>query len=161
MKKLNIRPFSTPLIIGVGIFSALTALLMLLGAESPLKFAHEVAGVAFSVAIVLHISTNWRPFKRYFLQCGIVITTLAWIAGVALVTTSSFLGNREPDRLVVEKIEQASLSAVARVTGLSDNELVILLVNYGIAVEDTSLTIEQLADKLGVETDAILLSVFR
>ena len=59
MRKFNIRPFSTPLIIGAGIFSSLTGLLMLLGAEDPLKFSHEIAGVAFSVAILLHISTNW------------------------------------------------------------------------------------------------------
>ena len=63
MKKLNIRPFSTPLIIGAGIFSATTGLLMFFVSEDPFKFAHEIVGIGFAVAIVLHISTNWRPFQ--------------------------------------------------------------------------------------------------
>ena len=64
MKKLNLRPFSTPLIIGTGLFSATTGLLMFFVSEDPFKYAHEIIGIGFSVAILLHIYTNWRPFNQ-------------------------------------------------------------------------------------------------
>ena len=68
MKRTNIQGFSTPLIIGAGIFVAITGLIMFFIIEDPFKFAHELVGIGFAVAIVLHITSNWRSFKRYFLQ---------------------------------------------------------------------------------------------
>lgn len=161
MKKLNIRPFSTPLIIGAGIFSALTGLLMFFVSEDPFKFAHELVGIGFSVAIVLHISTNWRPFKRYFKQRGVAIITLAWVVGISLVTTSALLNRGESDRLVVEQIERTSIFTLSQVVGMSENALVIQLANDGFVVDDPEITVEELAEHLEVDTDDILLSVFR
>ena len=73
MKKLNIRRFATPLIIGAGLVSAITGLLMFFITEDPFLFAHEIVGLGFSVAILLHIYTNWRPFKKYFSQRSVII----------------------------------------------------------------------------------------
>ena len=81
--------------------------------------------------------------------------------GISLVTTSIVLRRGEPDRLVVEKVEQVSLLMLSQVIGLSENALVVQLGNDGFVVEDTTLTVEELADQLGVDTDDILFSVFR
>ncbi len=76
MKKLNIRRFATPLIIGAGVISAITGLLMFFTTEQPFLFAHEIVGLGFAVAIVLHIYTNWRPFKKYFSQRSVLMIAL-------------------------------------------------------------------------------------
>ena len=79
MKKRNIRRFAMPLIIGVGLISAMTGLLMFFITEQPFLFAHEIVGFGFSVAILLHIYTNWRLFQKYFSHRGVIIFVLAWL----------------------------------------------------------------------------------
>ena len=161
MKKLSIRPFSTPLIIGAGIFSALTGLLMFFGTENPFKLAHELVGIAFSVAIVLHISTNWRPFKRYFSQRSVTIILLAFFLGVGLVARTAIFDSDEPEELIMDKMEQTSIFTLSQVLGISEDALVIKLANDGFVVDDTRLTVDELAERFGADTDDILLSVFR
>ena len=51
MKNVNIRRWSTPLIIDTGIFVAITGPLMFFVTEFPFKFAHELVGIGFAVAI--------------------------------------------------------------------------------------------------------------
>lgn len=161
MKKLNIRPFSTPLIIGAGIFSATTGLLMFFVSEDPFKFAHEIVGIGFAVAIVLHISTNWRPFKRYFSQRGVIIIALALMMGVGMVISSAMLNRGEPEELIMETIEETSLDRLAPILGMEPYELVQQLATDGFTVENPQMTVEQISEELGVDTDDILLSVFR
>ena len=161
MKNLNTRQWSTPLTIGAGIFVAITGLLMFFVMEDPFKFAHELVGIGFSVAIVLHIISNWRSFKRYFSQRSVAIIALAWLIGISLVTTSAILSEEEPEELIVTQIEQTSITLLAPVVGMEVKELVDQLSNDGFAVDDPEMSIEQLADQHGADTDDILLSVFR
>ena len=161
MKKLNIRPFSTPLIIGAGIFSATTGLLMFFVSEDPFKFAHEIVGIGFAVAIVLHISTNWRPFKRYFSQRGVIIIALALMMGVGMVISSAMLNRGEPEELIMETIEQTSLDRLAPIIGMEPRELIQQLATDGFTVGNSRMTVEQISEELDVDTDDILLSVFR
>ena len=161
MKKLNIRPFSTPLIIGAGIFSATTGLLMFFVSEDPFKFAHEIVGIGFAVAIVLHISTNWRPFKRYFSQRGVIIIALALMMGVGMVISSAMLNRGEPEELIMETIEQTSLDRLAPIIGMEPHELIQQLATDGFTVGNSQMTVEQISEELDVDTDDILLSVFR
>lgn len=161
MKKLNVRSFSTPLIIGAGIFSAITGLLMFFGSENPFKYAHELVGIGFSVAIVLHIYTNWRPFKRYFSQRGVIIIALALLVGVSLVTRTAIFDRGEPEELIMDKMEQTSVVRLAPIVGMEVKELVDKLGNDGFPVEKPEMTVEQIADKHGADTDDILLSAFR
>ena len=162
MKSLNIRRWSTPLIIGAGIFVAITGLFMFFIAENPVKFAHEIVGITFSVAIVLHVLSNWRPFKRYFSQRGAVsIIALAWLIGISLVTTSMFLDKGEPEGLIVNQIEQTPITLLAPIVGMDVSELVDQLSDDGFVVDNPEMSIEQLAHRHDADTDDILLSVFR
>ena len=162
MKKLNIRQWSTPLTIGAGIFAATTGLIMFFVAEDPVKFAHELVGIGFSVAIVLHIITNWRPFKRYFSQpIGVGVIVIAWLIGISLVTRSAILREGDPESLIVDRMEETSIVLLAPVVGMDVTELRNKLGGDGYIVDNPEMSVEQLADKHDAETDDVLLSVFR
>ena len=161
MKISNIRQFSTPLIIGAGLFVATTGVFMFVTTTDLVRFAHEILGVCFAVAILLHIMTNWRPFKRYFFKRSVVIIVLALVIGISLVTNSALQQRIDAEELVVERIEQTSIQLLAPVVGMEVSELVNQLAVDGFVVENQEMSIEQLADKHSIDTDRILLSVFQ
>ena len=161
MKKLNIRRFATPLIIGAGLISAMTGLLMFFTTEQPFLFAHEIVGLGFAVAIVFHIYTNWRPFKKYFAQRSVIIIAVAWLIGVGLVARTAIFSQGEPEELIMERMEQTSITRMAPIVDIDVDTLVKQLGNDGYTVSDPEMSIEQLVEKHGAETDDILLSVFR
>ena len=162
VKRINIRGFATPLIIGAGIFVALTGLIMFFITTDPFRFAHELVGLCFAVAIVLHIVSNWRPFKRYFTQhLALGIIAVAWLIGVSLIGMSAFREAADAEEVVVERIEQTAIQLLAPVVDMEVNELVSRLKADGFVVEDTEMSVEQIAEKYNADTEAILLSVFR
>ena len=161
MKISNIRSFSTPLIIGAGIFVATTGVFMFVTTTDLVRFAHEILGVCFAVAILLHIMTNWRPFKRYFFKRSVVIIVLALVIGISLVTNSALQQRIDAEEFVVERIEQTSIQLLAPVVGMEVSELVNQLAVDGLVVENQEMSIEQLAEKHSIDTDRILLSVFQ
>ena len=162
MQRWNTRPWSTPATIGAGIFVATTGLTMFFVTEEPFKFAHEIGGIAFSAAILLHVLSHRRSFTNYFRQrraLGIVVT--AWAMGVGLVTASSVLELGEPDALVVARIDSAPLALLAPVVGVEVRQLVDRLGDAGLVVEDPDMSIRQLAERHGADTDDLLFLVFR
>ena len=162
MKNLKIRWLATPLIIGAGVFVATTGLLMFFVTADPFRFAHEIVGVGFAVGIVLHILSNWRPFTRYFSQSGAIgIITLGWIVGISLVTTAAMRGEEDAEDRVVDQIEQTPIQLLAPVVGMEVGALVDRLKRGGFAVDDPEMSIEQLAERDGADTEDILLLVFR
>ena len=161
MKKINIRRFATPLIIGAGVISAITGLLMFFITEQPFLFAHEIVGLGFSVAILLHIYTNWRPFRKYFSQRSVIIIALAWLIGVGLIARTAIFSEGEPEELIMERMEQTSITRMAPIVDMDVDTLVKQLGNDGYTVSDPEMSIEELADQHNAETDAVLLSVFR
>jgi hypothetical protein len=161
MKKINLRTFSTPLIIGTGLFSATTGLLMFFVSEAPFKYAHEIIGIGFCVAILLHIYTNWRPFKRYFLQQGVLVIAVALLVGIGMVARTAFFDKGEPEEFIMETLEQTSLDRLAPIVGMEPHQLIQQLATDGFTVENPRTPVTQIAEQLGVDTDDILLSVFR
>ncbi len=162
MKKINIRGFSTPLIIGAGTFVALTGLIMFFITTDPFRFAHELLGISFAVAIVLHILSNWRPFKRYFSQHrAVIIIALAWLIGISLVATSAFREHADAEEVVVERIEQSSIQLLAPVVNKTPEMLTRHLSDAGYVVDDPRMTLEEIAEQHEVDTEVILLAVFR
>jgi len=110
MRRLNIRPWSTPLIIGTGIFVATTGLFMFLTTTDLVRFAHEIIGVGFAIAIVLHILSNWVPFKRYFTQNRAAsIIAVAALIGFTLLGVSATRMDEDAEEVVVERIEQTPM----------------------------------------------------
>lgn len=162
MKKWNTRHWSTPVTIGAGIFVAATGLIMFFITERPFKVAHELGGVAFSAAIVLHVLSHRRSFTNYFRQRGgLGIVVAAWALGVGLVAASSVLNVREAEALVVDRIDSAPLAALAPVVGLDLRQIVDRLEDEGFVVDDPKMSVQQLAQQYDAETDDLLLLVFR
>ena len=162
MKNLNTRPWSTPVTMGAGIFVVITGLLMFFVTESPFKFAHELVGIGFSVAVVLHVLTHWRSFSNYFAQRRAVgVLALAGSAGIGLVMASAILGTGEPEELILERIDSARVDVLAPAIGMDVSELIERLGKDGIVVDDPGMSIRQLAVRYGAETDDVLLSVLQ
>lgn len=165
MKNLNTRRWSTPVTMGAGIFVAVTGLLMFFVAERPFKFAHELVGIGcigFSVAILLHVLSHWRSFSHYFSQRSAVrVLALAWSVGIGLVMASAILNGGDPEELIVERIDTASVALLAPVVGMDVSDLVDRLGDDGYVVDDPGMSIRQLAERYDAETDDVLFSVFR
>ena len=162
MKNLNTRRWSTPVTMGAGIFVAITGLLMFFVTESPFKFAHELVGIGFSVAVVLHVLTHWRSFSNYFVQRrAIGVLALAWSAGIGLVMASAMLGTGEPEELILDRIDRAPVNVLAPAIGMDVRELIDRLGSDGFVVDDPGMSIRQLAARYGAETDELLFGVLR
>lgn len=162
MKNLRTHKWSTPATIGFGVFVSISGLFMFFVAEQPIKFAHEIAGIAFSAAIVLHVLSNWRSFRGYFTRgraVGIVVT--AWLIGAALIITTALSGPGEADQVVTDSVSQAPIATLAPIAGKDLQELVDQLRSDGYAIEDPAISAEQLATQLGADLDNILMAVFR
>lgn len=161
MRRLNIRRWSTPLIIGTGIFVAITGLFMFLTTTDLVRFAHEIIGIGFAIAIVLHILSNWVPFKRYFANRAVIIIVLAWGVGIGLVTATVLRSTEDAEEVVVERIEQTPIHFLAPVVGVEVSVLMNQLKADGFIVQSSQMSIEQVAEQYNTATDDILLSVFR
>ena len=161
MKKTDVRRFATPLIIGAGVISVMTGLLMFFMTEQPFLSAHEIVGLGFSVAILLHIYTNWQPFQKYFSQRSVIIIAVAWLIGVGLIARTAIFSEGEPEELIMQKMEQTSITRIAPIIDMEVETLVKRLGDDGYTVDTPEMSIEALAEKHGADTDAVLLSVFR
>ena len=125
------------------------------------RFAHEWLGICFAVGIVLHILTNWRPFKRYFARRSVVIIVLAWFIGIGLLTTSALQQEGDAEEVVFERIEQTPIQRLAPLVGVEVSQLLDQLAADGFSVETPEMSVEQLAEIHATDTDDILLSIFQ
>lgn len=161
MRNLRIRHWSTPAVIGAGIFVAVTGLLMFFVAERPFKFAHEL-GIAFSIAVVFHVLSHWRSFRRYFSErLAVGVLAVVWMAAGGLVAASILRNMAEPEDLIVARMDGVPIELLAPVVGMEVEELVERLANDGYVADAPGMTVQELADRHGTESDDVLLSVFR
>ena len=162
MKNWKTRSWSTPATIGVGLFVTTTGLIMFFIVEQPFKLAHELAGIGFSIAILLHVLSHWRSFSAYFRQRrALTILAAAWLAGAGSVTASAVFEMGEPEALVIAGIEDARVSLLAPIVNMEEEELVARLGADGFPVTDPEMSLRELAEHLGSDTDDLLRSVFR
>ena len=162
MRNLRIRHWSTPATIGAGIFVAVTGLLMFFVAERPFKFAHELVGIAFSLAVVLHVLSHWRSFRRYFSErLALRVLTLVWTVAGGLVAASALRNIADPEDLIVERMDGVPLELLAPVVGMETGKLLERLADDGYAADEPGMSVRELAERHGAESDDVLMSVFR
>ncbi len=160
--KLKTRPWSTPATMAAGIFVVITGLLMFFVAERPFKFAHELVGIAFSLAVLLHVLSHWRAFRRYFSQrLAIGVLSVVWLAAAGLITASAVRNLGEVEDLIVARMEDAPVALLAPIVGMEVGGLVERLARDGYVVDQPGMSVQELAERHGAESDDILLSVFR
>ena len=161
MKNLRTHQWSTPATIGLGVFVASTGLYMFFISEEPVKFAHEIAGIGFSAAIVVHVLSNWRAFRGYFTRGRAVsVVATAWLIAAGLVFYSVLTGTGEAEQVVMERLEDAPIETLAPVAGKDVQDLVAQLRSDGYPIEGPEISPSQLADAAGAEVDDVLQAVF-
>ena len=162
VRKLNTRRWSTPLIMSAGLFSATTGLLMFFVVVAPFKMAHELVGVAFSAAILLHILSNFKPFRKYFTQrlgAGVIVLALAAAIGLLLLTMND--RSDEARALILERVENAPVSVVATLVGMEPQELADRLRENGVEADDLEMSLQELAARHGADTEDILYPILK
>ena len=145
------------MIIAAGLFSATTGLLMFFVTVDPFKFSHELVGLGFSLAIVLHIANNFRPFRKYFTQrVGAAVVALGLGVGILLLVLT--MGDRSDAtrNMIVERVGDAPIPVVASVLGIEVEELVGTLAENGIDVSNLEMSIQELAQRHDVDTEDVL-----
>ena len=157
MRRFNTRRWSTPLIIAAAGFSATTGLLMFFYVVAPFKFAHELMGLVFSVAIVLHVVSNFRPFRNYFtkwLGVGVVVLVLAGAGGLlALSMSDHSVRAREA---IVDAVGAATVGSVVEMLDMERQEFVDVMGANGITVDDFDQTVQELAQRYDGDAEDVL-----
>ena len=155
--RFNTRRWSTPLIIGAALFSAATGLLMFFYVVAPFKFAHELMGLVFTVAIVLHVVSNFKPFRKHltkWLGAAVVALVLSGAVGLLVLTMND---HSLPTRnAIVERVGEAPVPLVATLLGMETEELVAELARNGIVVDDPAMTIAEVAQRYDGDVEDVL-----
>jgi hypothetical protein len=146
-RTFNLRNGSTPLTIGTFVITGFSGLLLFFHfGEGLLKEAHEWIGLAFVLGALLHVRSNWSPFKRYFssaLPKAVIGAVLA--ASVAVIAVSASESGGSPVRAVMHSIEKAPLTLIAQLQQRDEQALVRLLEASGMTVMDPAQSIEVIA----------------
>ena len=81
--------------------------------------------------------------------------------GVGLIARIAIFSEGEPEELIMQKMEQTSLTRIAPIVDMEVETLMKRLGHDGYTVDTPEMSIEALAEAHGAETDDVLLSVFR
>jgi hypothetical protein len=156
MKTASLRHWSTPAIIGAGLFVAVSGVMMFFGLHAPVERAHEWIGLVFAAAIALHITNHWRGFKGYFtrpLALGIVGAVAAATAVLLLPGTE---GDGHGIKGLVHKVEEAPLAQVAPLLDRSPAQILSTVQAAGFSVQGAEHSIAAIAAANGTEPKAVM-----
>lgn len=144
MKPVSLRLWSTPAVIGAGLFVTVSGVMMFFGIHQPVARAHEWIGLAFAAAIALHLLTHWRGIKGYFKQ--------PFALGIigALALTSAFLlrpgdAGGQGIKGLIHKVEVAPLTQVAPLLERSTDQMLSTLQAAGFGVQDAQQSLASIA----------------
>ena len=131
------REWATPLTIGSFVLMAATGVLMFFHLDQGLnKLAHEWLGWFMVVAVALHATVNGLAFKRHVLKSkagrGIVVASLAVLAGSFVSLPGSDAQAASPPALAIQALTRAPLAQVAPLTGKPADQLLSELAAAGV-----------------------------
>ena len=161
MKNMNTRKWSTPVIIGSGVFVAVSGVLMFAGVHNPIELAHEWIGLLFATGIVFHVLNHWSAFKNYFSQrmaLSVVGAVVLITSGFITVSAMQVEGN--PMRRAIHRIEASPVVEVAPLLDETAQSLVARLQAVGLQVKGSEETIEQIARANGSDPHAVMRLLF-
>ncbi|MEW8210331.1 MAG: DUF4405 domain-containing protein [Candidatus Thiodiazotropha taylori] len=157
MKNLNTRKWSTPLIIGSGLVVAISGVLMFFGLHNPIQLAHEWVGMAFALAIGLHVLNHWGGFKKYFSQP----VALGLVGSVALISSAFMVFSlTDAGASPMMSIESSSVDEVAPVLNETPRSVVARMETAGLKVEDSTDTIIEIANANDRDPRALMKLLF-
>lgn len=126
------REWATPLTAGAFLLTAVTGVLMFFHLDSGLnKVAHEWLSLVFAAGVLLHVTVNFKAFKRYFSDKR----GLGLMGVFALVLALSFIpagGESKPGfAMPLQKLAAAPVTVLAEVAGVPPEEMLVRLNNAG------------------------------
>ena len=153
----NTRNWSTPMIIAASLFSATTGLLMFFYVVAPFKFAHELMGLVFTVAIILHVISNFRPFRNHLTRfVGFGVFALVLAAAIGLLVLSMNDHSVRSREAIVEAVGGATVASVIEMLDIDEQEFIDTMAANGITVDDFDQTVQQLARRYDGDAEDVL-----
>ncbi|MCG8490041.1 MAG: hypothetical protein MI743_00365 [Sneathiellales bacterium] len=150
------RTWSTPLVIGSGLFVSLSGLAMFAGLELKLKFAHEWLGLVFATGIFFHIGNHFTPFKRYF-QDFKAQHVMAWVASLAaILLVLTFTLPDQGEEGLAKAFSNSSIEIIAPVIGKPVEEIVDILEKTGLQQVTGQKTLGEIAELNSSEADDLM-----
>ncbi|MEI8186688.1 MAG: DUF4405 domain-containing protein [Chlorobiaceae bacterium] len=152
MNTIPLKSWTTPLAAGAFIISAVSGILIFFDIEMGIvEPVHKWLSWLLLVSVLFHLLTNWKQFTGYISQ-----KTGGGIIGAALcLTILSILpffnndkkehGKDNPGNTAAQALELSSLETIALVVRATPEQLVEQLKKKGIIVNNTSLTIREIA----------------
>lgn len=150
------RSWSTPLVIGSGLFVSLSGIAMLAELDERLKFAHEWVGLVFAVGIFFHVANHFVPFKRYFkdFRAQHVMAWIVSLAAILLVLTFAFPD--EGDDELAKAFSNSSLEVIAPVIGKSVEDVTTILEKAGHQGITGQMSLGEIADRDLIDADDLM-----
>ena len=158
---MTLRNFATPLTAAAFIISASTGLMIFFDFEPGIvESVHEWMGWVLVSGAVLHLLVNWKAFTEHLRRkAGGVLIGGAVV--LALLSLYPWVGEEEDGRKkAVKSLEKASLITVAGVAGSGLDQILEKLSGNGIAVRDSSNSIEEIAEQNNMEEKALFQVIF-
>lgn len=146
-----LKNYATPLVVAGFLAIAGTGLMMFFDlAAHGVHDLHEWMGLAFILFAVLHVAWNWRSMIMRLRQSrAVTVIVILTLLSVGLVgykqVEATGEGSHVGPRAVLGTLSHASLATLAPALGLTADEAVAKLKAKGIAVGDTSQSLEQIA----------------
>ncbi len=165
MNMLPLKSWATPLVIGAFTISAVTGLLIFFDLEiGIIEPVHKWLSWLLFIGVLLHALSNWKQVTGYLSQK----TGIGVISAALLLTITSLLpiygheekehGKENQGKIALQALESTSLENLALVIKTTPRHLVRILDKHGVVVNDTSLSIREIAKSNG-KVDKELLSV--
>lgn len=133
--------------------------------EAQVKSMHEWLGLAFVAVTAFHVWRNWPSFASMLGRRGThVLFVIALLAaggfvGASLGGGGGPRGGGNPMRQILMAAENAPLTNLAPLLGVSDQVLMRRLTQAGVPVADPSLSLRQIASRGGVEMPKLFAAV--
>jgi hypothetical protein len=161
MNRVYTRKWSTPIVIGSGIFVAISGVLMFFGIHNPIQLAHEWVGMAFAVGIGLHILNHWPAFKNYFSQKqALNILGTVGIATFLLIGSSMTGTGGSPVEGMIQSYVSSPLTEVAPLLDQNTEGVMAKIESAGFNVEDANMSIKQIADANNAHPKVLMSALF-
>lgn len=155
-----LKKYSTPLAGALALVICITGVMMFYGVfKGEVQAMHEWLGMAFVVAVVLHLVRHRRPVVHLMTQQRtlVLIGLTALISASFIVLAPAKEGN--PVRQVVSSVMRAPISDLAPVLGISTEEAVARLTQAGAREPAAAKSIEVLARESGVNPMKLVAAV--
>ena len=126
--------------------------------EGLVKGVHEWLGIAFVVAMLVHLAMNWKAFKHHFRNppAWVGAGAVSAISVMFLVASLSGEPHENPTRSIMQSIETASVTDLAPVFKLSQAEMTERLNKAGVNIDTGRESLQELAGKSGVDSRRLI-----